>query len=280
MYNRKERIKVAEDTLKILETGKYTFSGQEINLFEQLKNSLNNTIVYSESEIESFKGAKITDSKNETTVVVTKNSVVTDAIIEAGENEVVTVLNFASARNAGGGFLNGSMAQEEAICYASGLYKTLQNQNKFYKNPKHFANGLYSHSMIYSPAVPIFKDSKGELISEPKFVNFITSPAVNVKDLKAKGNKELLKLVDRTMLDRIEGVIALAKEKGTETLILGAFGCGVFENNPYKVKDAFVTVLNKEEYKNVFKKVVFSIYEPPKDNNKLFNIFKQIKIRK
>lgn len=42
-------------------------------------------------------------------------------LIKASDKEVLC-LNFASGKNAGGGFLNGSLAQEESIALTTGLY--------------------------------------------------------------------------------------------------------------------------------------------------------------
>lgn len=201
-------------------------------------------------------------------IVVLNEDVVNVIMNEQGK---VGVLNFASARNPGGGFLNGASAQEESIARVSDLYLYLKNVPSFYKNPKHFKNGLYDSDVIYSEGVTLLKNSKGETI-EPKEFDVITSCAVNVRDLKQKKQTDLLKQGKEEMVERIENIIDLAVQHKVETLVLGAFGCGVFENNPYDVKAAFQSVLNKPSYKGKFQKIIFAIYK----DDKLFNIFRNI----
>lgn len=46
--------------------------------------------------------------------------------------------------------------------------------------------------------------------------------------------------------------------------ILGAFGCGAFENNPDVVARAYKVALN--EFPKVFKKITFAVYCSPKDS--------------
>ena len=93
----------------------------------------------------------------------------------------IGVLNFASAKKAGGGFLSGAQAQEESIARSSTLYPTLMTRvaQSFYtlhnQNPK---NGYYSHAMIYSPGVVVFRDDQGGWV-EPLKVDVLTCAAVN-----------------------------------------------------------------------------------------------------
>ena len=74
-------------------------------------------------------------------------------------------LNFASARNPGGGFLNGARAQEESLCRASALYACI-NGNAMYRHHAPLPGGFYTNYAIYSPAVPVFKDDDGHRLGE------------------------------------------------------------------------------------------------------------------
>lgn len=57
------------------------------------------------------------------------------------------------------------------------------------------------------------------------------------------------------LLSRIAFVRDIAEENGVETLILGAFGCGVFGQDPYEVAKIFFETL----YQSSVKKVVYAI---------------------
>jgi len=179
--------------------------------------------------------------------------------IEKYPNEFC-ILNFASAKNPGGGFLKGALAQEETLARSSNLYPALVEQEKFYRNPK---APYYTDRVIYSPDVLFFKNDDGHYI-EPIPCSVITCAAPN---LNAEGwDLETLKI---TFLERIEKVFQIAIMNNEENLILGAWGCGVFKNPPEMVAEQFVHMLNK--YKRYFTKIVFAI---PDEKN--FNVFNNI----
>jgi uncharacterized protein (TIGR02452 family) len=76
------------------------------------------------------------------------------------------VLNFASAKNPGGGFLNGARAQEESLARSSALYPCLRKSGMY---DHHRASGdcLYTDWMIVSPEVPVYRDDEtGALLGE------------------------------------------------------------------------------------------------------------------
>lgn len=91
----------------------------------------------------------------------------------------VAVLNFASARNPGGGFLNGAQAQEEALCRASALYTCLLEARGFYDHHRAHRDPFYTDRVIHSPAVPVFRDDRGRLLDEPYTAGFLTAAAPN-----------------------------------------------------------------------------------------------------
>lgn len=60
---------------------------------------------------------------------------------------------------------------------------------------------------------------------------------------------------------------------GNEMIILGAFGCGAFENDPEVVAKASKVVV--EKYSKFFKTIEFAVFCSPKDERN-YTIFNQI----
>ena len=201
-------------------------------------------------------------SAGETRFVVSGQTTLT-ALYACPEDANVAVLNFASAKNIGGGFKKGSQAQEETLARSSSLYVCLEKfQKDFYNYNRKTATGIYSHRMIYSPRVTFFKDDAGHDVA-PRTVAVITSPAVNAG--VAKCSKEQ---VDQLMEERMRRILQLARERGHQFLILGAFGCGVFKN-PAKNVAAIWQRLLHGEFANQFEFVHFACYGP-KENREPF----------
>ncbi len=256
--NRNLGIRLAEQTLASVERGNYQSStGATVDLRKWMEPALAAT---------SFHQAPLAWSasinrSHPAVVEVTDESTV-EAILrlhQAGSGHLAA-LNFASAKNPGGGFLGGAQAQEESLARSSGLYPCLLRQPQFYE--RHRANRclLYQDLAIFSPGVPFFVKEDGELLDEPAIASVITSPAPNAGAL---GNNEpsKLPLVPETLRRRAEFVLQLAASQHVDTLVLGAWGCGVFRNDPAVVADAFGRLLVDGPFISRFARVVFAIYD-------------------
>jgi uncharacterized protein (TIGR02452 family) len=179
------------------------------------------------------------------------------------ENEGATrllVLNFASAKNAGGGFLGGSRAQEESLARSSALYATLQASQEYYDRNRQAGTTLYTDHAIVSPDVPVFREDDGTLLDRPYEVTFFTMPAVNVGALRE--NSEAIRQVEPTMAGRVEKLLAFAAAEGFEDLLLGAWGCGVFRNDPRTIARLFhEALLGPDAWASKFRRIVFAVYD-------------------
>ncbi|MBL7975121.1 MAG: TIGR02452 family protein, partial [Candidatus Kapabacteria bacterium] len=173
----------------------------------------------------------------------------------------------ASAKNPGGGFLNGANAQEESLCRASSLYASIVSQTEYYTANKECGTCLYTNHIIYSPDVVVFRNNFGELLEVPFGVSVITSPAVNAGVVQSREPHNISQ-IEPTMKTRIESVLAVAAQHKHTTLVLGAWGCGVFQNNPTTVALLFNESI-QNEFKGVFNKIVFAVYDKSKSKNTL-----------
>lgn len=173
----------------------------------------------------------------------------------------VAVLNFASARNPGGGYLNGAQAQEEALCRASALHTCLLRAPGFYAHHRAHRDPLYTHRVIHSPAVPVFRDPRGALLDTPWTAGFLTSPAPNA-GVVARTAPERLPDVGPALDARAERVLEVAVAQGYRRLVLGAWGCGVFRNDPARVAAAFAVLLRPGgRFAAAVDEVVFAVLE-------------------
>jgi len=180
----------------------------------------------------------------------------------------ISILNFASAKNPGGGFISGAQAQEESIARSSTLYPTLmtstaQNFYKLHKrDPK---GGYYSHAMIYSPHVVIFRDDNGGW-TVPLEVDVLTSPAVNAGLVRLTfrgivGGESEEGRIEKAMRERMARILFLFQNQGTKNIVLGSFGTGVFRNDVGTVARIWADLLGVKEarFKDTFERVVFAI---------------------
>jgi uncharacterized protein (TIGR02452 family) len=130
---------------------------------------------------------RVTDGTTQTEARSMCHRAVASDVAEDGDGTTtschIAVLNFASARNPGGGFLNGAKAQEEDLCRCSGLYPCLVQCDSYYEANRQEASCLYTDHAIFSPRVPFFKtggDGDDQLLPQPFYVSVITMPAPTV----------------------------------------------------------------------------------------------------
>lgn len=180
------------------------------------------------------------------------------------------ILNFASAKHVGGGFLGGAIAQEECICRMSTLYASINSNDAkeyyIHNNQNSDIQPMYSDYTIFSPCVEVIRDSQYNLLHNPYTISAITSPAVNVHRARSCSHIEIF----NCMLQRAEYVLKIAVDNKVENLILGAWGCGVFGNNPKNVAQQFKYLLFEKGYIKCFENVSFAVYDRHGDTFKAF----------
>lgn len=237
-----------------LKARKHTKEMKE-NFSSRISQCVKDTIIYNED----FKHNKVSP-KTQKIVIVNTDSV--SAIFNYSIGKTA-VLNFASYKNPGGQFINGSIAQEECLCHSSFLYNVLSEFTiDYYDWNNHNKNkALYYNRALFTPDVLFMS---GNSIC---FCDVITCAAPNKKaaqkycNVSNHDNRKALS-------SRIEFVLEIAKKEGIESLILGAYGCGVFGQDPYEVASIFKEMLTAMPS---FKNVIFAIPDNTSTNYKAFS---------
>lgn len=263
MINREVRSRIAQETLSFLEAGGYENShGKYVEIAGALAQAKAGTVHYkagallqlvnSQGGHESF--ATKFEVRNEPTLAAARR------LIGLGHANPLC-LNFASAKNPGGGFLGGSEAQEENLAKSSGLYPCIVQKSEMYEANRSHKSCIYLDDMIYSPKVPVFRGDDYELLDEPYLTSIVTAPAVN-RGAVARNEPERLGELEAAMLARIEMLLALAVHHRHTALVLGAWGCGVFGNQPADMARWFAQhLLRNPKYRDAFEHVVFAVLD-------------------
>jgi len=261
---------IANKTLIIIESGKYNNSIEDIDAKKMIESSFNETYCIAPNQIDLT--SKIFTEEQFQTEIEVYNATSTESIVKEYNREKIAVLNFASAKNPGGGFLGGASAQEESLARSSSLYHSLLKCMEAYQFNRNESTYLYSDYMIYSPNTVFWFDDKGFPFKNPYLVDVITSAAPNRGAMLQNNKLNELECIESTFKRRIELVLRLALDNKVKTLILGAWGCGVFRNKTEDVARYFKEVID-EKFENKFKKIVFAVYDSS-ENKKTFSDFK------
>lgn len=258
---------LAQQALTISQTGKLPLpDGSFVDFSAEQQAAQRGTKLYRPSDLANWRSTirqpETAPTRCTTQISVTPESTQQAAyrlIVKEGVGDVV-LLNFASAKNAGGGFLNGAKAQEEDLCRSSGLYLCQLEQPDYYAANRAEKSMLYTDHIIYSPRVPFFRVSGDGLLNECFYPSVITAPAPNAGVFLQREPHGAAALA-QTLQRRADYVLAVAKDQAQKNLVLGAWGCGVFRNPPEQVAAAFAESLRQPEFADCFERIVFAIYD-------------------
>lgn len=256
---------IANGTLTALEAGEYVApGGATVPIRELVSACASGTAFYHPDTLEVIRERVLAQPGTiETTVAVVNETTLEGCarLVASGQYRRVGALNFASAKKPGGGFLNGAISQEESLARSSGLYYSLRQSSQFYEFHRAQDTCLYSDRMIYSPACPVLRDDTGNWLAQPYTVDFITSPAPNAGAIMRNepANRERIVPV---LTERASKLLALAAYRECEALVLGAWGCGVFQNEPTTVAAIFARHLGPEgAFYQRFRHVLFAVHD-------------------
>lgn len=218
---------------------------------DEIQESICDTIEY-DSRNKMFDLEKTSTDDNTFRVSVVNMDTVS-AIMKYGVEEDTIALNFASYKHAGGGYMQGSSAQEESLCMESILYEVLSNEqlaDYYAYNNQHLNHALYENRALLSPHIIFEKDGQKKKVS----VLTVASPnrrAYMTYTANASENKNL-----EVLENRIRFITEIISNNRPDTVILGAFGCGVFGQDPYKVSEMFKKWMKGVPVKNVIYAVI------------------------
>ncbi|MFD0715753.1 TIGR02452 family protein [Paenibacillus sp. GCM10027626] len=271
--NRKE---IAQLTVRFMEQGFYEYNGRRVDFTAAQKHSEESSVLITPQEgagiVKEWSGKQPPQRQAELTV---GNMATMKVILDFAQSGLkqVGVLNFASAKNPGGGFLRGTMAQEESLAASSGLYGTLIRHEEYYQANRMFKSMMYTDHAIYSPDVVFFRDERFELIEQPVTASVLTLPAVNYGEVLKKGEDAVRAC--QVMKERMRLALAIFAQRGDKNLILGAYGCGVFRNDPIKVAAWWQELLAEEGYGAYFDRIVFAVLDGSKTQSCIVAFEKQ-----
>lgn len=255
MFIKNKMVEVFEDTIDWIE------SDEELSA--SVNDSIGKTEVYFEDDYPVFE--KSADKVIEISVTRDKSFQAAMRLSKENPGKKIAVMNFANAFTSGGGVAGGARAQEESLCRTSTLYPVIARPemwNSYYAHHRKLNNPRATDSLIYSEDIIICKTDDDIPVRMPK-EDWVKTDIITVAAPHLSGDKGWgLTISDAELLDihikRAFHVLTVAASKNVDILVLGAFGCGAFNNNPYVVAKAYKVVL--QQFENQFERVEFAIY--------------------
>ena len=244
-------VHLGEEAVAISKAGKYIGHSGPVDISSQVVSSLKKTTYYDADHPH----AGASQGQHRTTIEVTNETTLSAHKRHLAKGLKAVSLNFASATQPGGGFLGGARAQEEYLCRSSALFLSIKD-SPMYEYHRDNWTPFYSDAMIYSGDVPVFRDDQHDLLATPYLASFITSAAPLAKKVPPHEHPKLPNVI----FHRIVKILSVAKSKGHDSLILGAWGCGAFGNDGHVVSELFHRAITIE-FAGSFKEITFAIVD-------------------
>lgn len=226
---------------------------------KQIEDSITNTKLYDRKNVKPSAG------KFNANVLVQNLDTYNAAVkaFKTFKGSKIAVLNFADYRDAGGGYLRGSMAQEEAICGQSTLYPVISKQKDYYAyNEKHMNHGIYLDRALYSPS--ILWGTSTRPLAKTDVITCAAPRKSRGKYMKnAQAQTRYYKEADEALEKRMEFVKQIAETEKVDVLILGAWGAGAFGFDARSVAEMWKRVFSKP---TSIKQVIFAIINDKRSN--------------
>ncbi len=255
----------AEQVKRIVSAGHYTRDGRKVDLAADIAACLHGTRLVRPGDWDGLIARALDQCRQPggrpaTLEVTAETTLAAMARLAADADAAgLAALNFASARRPGGGWDTGARAQEESIARGSALVASLMRCPEYYAANRAHPHLFYTEHAIWSPAVPCFMDDDGDLLAAPYRAGIITMPAPNIGAMRPS-EADLLALPG-VWRRRIACVLALAIAHGVRRIVLGAWGCGAFRNDPLLVARWFREVLAEPGWMNGFQGITFAIHD-------------------
>lgn len=275
--NRKE---VFTHTIEVTKRGQYVSESGTIVSLDLNPDAVRDNVFY-ESPVTvqhpERKYANSVDIVNKDCLLLAKELLLQDS------SDDLCVLNMANAFNPGGGVYNGAGAQEEYLFRCSDYYRFLYQYATDFDcrlydiepNSRHHYPFKGDNGGVFSHGVTIFRTTEAEgyaLVEKPWKVNFV---AVAAHHLPYRCYTIPSNMVAST-LERIRTILRIAYNNGQRRLVLGAFGCGAFNNPPMHMAKLFKQVFQEDEFKGLFRNIYFAIIEDHNSNNANYNGFLEV----
>jgi uncharacterized protein (TIGR02452 family) len=253
---------VAKETVSIVERGSYTCpSGHVVNLRAELDAAIAGTVLYRPGDFAGLPPLPRGDGSPTIEVWADSTGGAARRLAASGP---VAALVFASAKNPGGGFMGGAKAQEEDIARCSAHYHCVRTQADYYAINRAESSMLYTDHIIYAPAVPFFRDERLDLLDHPFLVSLVTAPAPNAGE-HLRREPDGHAAISAALRRRAGLVLRVLAHQKQRTVVLGAWGCGVFRNDAAEVAGVFKDWLEAPEFAGAFDRVVFAIHDRGRD---------------
>ncbi len=273
---RQENIAVLQDTLRILDEGYYVTAGKRKKL-KLTREQMEEARVFLPEDIKAVSESKDFQHfctmgrceyscENEDSFSLARRRTREFSYdLEEKDAKPVLVLNLANPIHPGGGVRNGSKAQEEDLCRKSSLLLSLESRNAlpYYEYNRSHHTYMGSDAVIIHPQVEIIKDDKNDLLDDTVIVAVMTCAAPMLKN-GIEGFSQ--PAYEETVYQRIMGMLKVAAYLGYRYLVLGAFGCGAFNNDARVVSDLFYKALKAFDYdgmkeKDMFRSIDFAVMD-------------------